>query len=135
MEVARRGAALLARAVAAVADGTALRTAQDATRATREPRPTARTCRVELTHWPPEPLWHFLSGVGGAGPFLRDAQGHALRHGQVRGWSGGALRAPGVAEPMNGGLRLHCRGGYVDVERAPLSVRLRARLQGSAAGR
>jgi hypothetical protein len=33
-------------------------------------------------------------------------------------------------ETLGGGLRLHCRGGHVDVRRAPLLARARALLQG-----
>jgi methionyl-tRNA formyltransferase len=133
MEVARRGAALLARAVGEIAAGTATRTPQDAARATREPRPNARTCRVELERWGPEPLWHFLSGVGGGFPFVRDAQDRGWRHGAARGWGRESRGAPGQVERVAGGLRLHCNGGYVDVARAPLAVRLRAAVQGAGA--
>jgi methionyl-tRNA formyltransferase len=129
LEVAQRGAALLARAVGDLAAGTAARTAQDPARATREPRPNARTCRVELERWEPEALWHFLSGVGGAGPFVRDARGRAWRHGAARAWSPETLGPAGLVERRGGGLRLHCRGGFVDVEGAPLAVRVRAALQ------
>jgi methionyl-tRNA formyltransferase len=129
-EVAVRGAALLARAVEDAAAGSGSRRAQEAAGATREPRPTVRTCRVELEHWAPEPLWHFLSGVGGAAPFVRDAGGRGVLHGAVRGWSGQPLGPPGAVETLDGGLRLHCRGGHVDVRRAPLLARARALLQG-----
>jgi methionyl-tRNA formyltransferase len=129
-ELARRGAALLARAVADVAAGRAERTPQDESRATREPSPAWPAGRVVLAEWDAERLWHFLRGVGSG--FVADHEGRRVLHGPVRGWSREQAGPPGHAERVGSVLRLHCREGGVDAERLPLAARLRAAVRGGA---
>ena len=123
-EVARRGAALLARAVAEIEAGTASRTPQDASRVTREPAPERAGWRIDFATWGAEQVWHFLGGVAAAGLAWRDARGRLVRHGPPRGYRlETPSRAPGSVERVPGGLRLACRDGFVDLEAARLSRR------------
>lgn len=128
LEVAARGATLLAQAVHDLATGRAQRRPQDAALATREPRPDPRSCQVDLKRWDAEPLGHFLNGVGALGGFVCDERGRLLRHGRVLAWAAETLRPPATVERRGRGWRLHCRNGYVDVEAAPAAARLRGLL-------
>ena len=116
-EIARRGAALLGRAVSDAAAGGLKGRAQDEASATRQGAPGADQ-RVPLAGCDREWLWHFLGGVGPHRPFVRAADGAALLHGAVRGHAAGSATAGGV-ERVVGAWRLHCRDGYVEV--APLT--------------
>jgi len=128
-EIARRGAALLAQAVADAAAGKLELRAQDEAAATRQPAPDA--CRVELGEAAAEWLWHFLSGIGPERLHVRSDGGRPLLHGEVRGYARTALRPPGTVERWNGGWRLHCRDGYVEVAGTSWMRAARARLSGA----
>jgi methionyl-tRNA formyltransferase len=114
LEMAARGARLLAAAVDAIAAGTAPRTPQDEARATREAMPSATRDRVDLAAWDAERLWHFLRGVGPARSFLTTPEGRGLTGG-VAAWRAGAEAPPGTMERLPTGWRLHCRDGWVEV--------------------
>jgi methionyl-tRNA formyltransferase len=125
-EVARRGAALLARAVAAAGSNDAPRVAQDAAGATREPAPTEGTWRIDFDIWGAERVWHFLRGVQPRGGVLSDARGRLVLHGAVRGYRlEPPAGRPGEMERAAGGWRLRCRDGVVDLDRAAAATRLR----------
>jgi methionyl-tRNA formyltransferase len=122
-EMARRGGALLARAVAAVEAGTAPRVAQDSSRATREAAPEPTNSHIDFTAWGAERVWHFLRGVGGA-ERLRDARGRAVLHGPVSGYRlEPQAGRPGQMERVPGGWRLLCRDGFVALDEASLARR------------
>ena len=114
LEMADRGAALLATAAEAVAGGRATRTPQDEGRATREPAPSAATVRVDPAAWGAEALWHFLGGVGVSRAFLAGPDGRPLV-GRTVSWSKGTSAAPGAIAAVPGGWRIHTRDGSVDV--------------------
>jgi methionyl-tRNA formyltransferase len=124
-ELARRGVALLARTVDALAAGTAARSPQVEALASREPAPAAGG--VALADWDAERLWHFLCGAGGG--FVVDRDGRRVLHGPVRRWSREPAGAPGDVQIVDAALRLYCREGWVDVERATLAMRLRGALR------
>jgi methionyl-tRNA formyltransferase len=123
-EIARRGAALLARAVSALEAGDAPVVPQDPARATREPAPERGAWRIDFETWGAERVWHFLRGVQGSGPLLIDGRGRPVAHGRVLGFRlepGGGT--PGEMERARGGWRLRCRDGVVELERARLARR------------
>lgn len=116
-EIARRGARLLARAVAEVVAGVAPRIPQDGSRATREPLPHPGSWRIDYCTWGAERVWHFLRGLGGRdGRLLRDPEGHIVPHGPPLAF---ALerhdRPPGTMERSALGWRVMCHDGFVDV--------------------
>jgi methionyl-tRNA formyltransferase len=116
-EIARRGAALLARAVAEVEAGIAGRTAQDPSLATREPAPDRTEWTIDFATWGAERVWHFLRGVDGMHAALRDEKGRFVLHGPVRGYRLESPAArPGSIELVAGGWRLTCRDGVVELE-------------------
>jgi methionyl-tRNA formyltransferase len=136
-EVAERGSALLARAVAAVQAGDAPRQAQDPRRATREPRPGPGTWQIDFETWGAERVWHFLRGVGAEAP-LPDARGRLVPHGGARGYRlSPPAGAPGVMERAGRGWLLRCRDGVVELEGAGAVTRAlrRARRLWSGRGR
>jgi len=123
-DVARRGAALLARAVAAVEAGTAPRIAQDPAGTTREPAPDAGAWRIDFKAWGAERAWHFLRGVQGRGALLPDANGRLVPHGPVRAFFlEPQAGEPGTIERVAGGWRLRCRDGYVELAGATVATR------------
>lgn len=115
-EVAERGAALLARAAAQAAGGAAPRLPQDEDRATRDPAPRLSRCPVPLAASGAQWLWHFLAGLGPHRPFVLDGAGAPVLHGRVRGHGLEGGR-PGEVERRGKVLRLHCRDGWVEVDR------------------
>jgi folate-dependent phosphoribosylglycinamide formyltransferase PurN len=126
-EIARRGAALMGRAVADAASGRLQGRAQNRDSATRQGAPGAGQ-RVALAGCDREWLWHFLGGVGPHRPFVRAEDGAALLHGVVRAHAAGPARPAGSVERVNGAWRLHCRDGYVEVAPAAPWRALRERL-------
>lgn len=125
-EVARRGAALLARAVAAVEAGDAPRTAQDPARATRDPAPEPGARRIDFEAWGAERVWHFLRGVAAGGGAVTDARGAVVAHGPVRGHRlGPAPGTPGEMQRSAEGWRLVCRDGVVELDEAGALTRAR----------
>lgn len=124
-EVAERGAALLAECAARVGEGQAPRLPQDEAAATRDPAPRAARCAVPLAAAEAAWLWHFLAGLGGHRPFVLDGAGEAILHGRVRGFEQGSAGRPGAVERLGALLRLHCRDGWVEVDRASAGARLR----------
>ena len=124
-ELAERGAALLAGAVSAIEAGTASRTPQDPSRASREPAPGRGGWRIDFASWGAERVWHFLRGVAAMGLAWPDASGRLVRHGPPRGYRLEApSREPGSVERMRGGFRVACRDGYVELEDTSLARRV-----------
>jgi methionyl-tRNA formyltransferase len=114
LELAERGAALLARTVAQWSGACAL--PQDDRQATHEPAPREGRWRIDFDAWGAERVWHFLRGVGERGGLLRDAGGRALGHGPALGFTLGPPRGqPGAVEPHSSGLAVQCRDGVVEV--------------------
>ena len=108
----------LARALAAIADGSAARTAQDETQATAAPVVRAGTPMVAFDAWGAERVWHFLAGLYPrfVEP-LRDGAGNAVAYRGVRGYElESHRRAPGTLERGPGGIQLFCRDGLVRLE-------------------
>jgi methionyl-tRNA formyltransferase len=117
-EVARRGAALLARAVLEVASGRETAVPQDESLASHEPWPRAGRWRIDFDAWGAERVWHFLRGVGEAGRILTGERGRPLRHGPARSFvSATPRKPPGTVERHAGGLLVHCHDGRVEVAR------------------
>ena len=114
LDLAERGARLLAAAVDQIAAGTAARLPQDEALATREPAPSAETCRIDPAAWSAEALWHFLRLVGPARSFVTTPDGRPL-WGSAVTWHAGAEAPPGTMERVATGWRLHCRDGWVEV--------------------
>jgi methionyl-tRNA formyltransferase len=109
-EVARRGAALLARAVSEIEAGTAPRIPQDDSCATREPAPERGGWGIDFETWGAERVWHFLRGVSGMGLLL---------HGPVRGYRLEPQAGKrGEMVRVAGGFRLVCRDGVVELDAA-----------------
>jgi methionyl-tRNA formyltransferase len=122
-EIARRGAALLARAVSEIEAGTAPRIPQDVSRATREPAPERGGWGIDFETWGAERVWHFLRGISGMGLEAvgprPDAGGRVLLHGPVRGYRlepQAGMRGEMVR--VAGGFRLVCRDGVVELDAA-----------------
>jgi methionyl-tRNA formyltransferase len=132
-EIARRGAALLARSVADAAAGRLERRPQDEAAATRQPFPRPDACRVALEEAGAEWLWHVLNGLGAERLQLRANGGPPLRHGETRGYACTALQPPGTVERWNGTWRLHCRDGFVEVAGTSWTRAVRATLAGARA--
>jgi methionyl-tRNA formyltransferase len=125
-EVARRGGALLARAVLAVAAGGAPRLAQDPRRATREPAPDRGALRIDFGAWGAERVWHFLRGVAAGGGALAGARDGLVLHGAVRGHRLGPVPGtPGEMQRAAGGWHLVCRDGVVELDEAGAVMRAR----------
>lgn len=132
-EIARRGAALLARAVADAAAGKLERRPQDEAAATRQPSPHPEACRVELAEAGAEWLWHVLNGLGAERLQLHANGGPPLRHGEARSYACTTLQPPGTVERWNGAWRLHCRDGFVEVGGTSWMRAARATLAGARA--
>jgi methionyl-tRNA formyltransferase len=116
LEIARRGAALLGRAVEEVSAGRAAFLAQDESRATHEPKPRPGTWRIDFETWGCERVWHFVRGVGEGGRILSDGRGRALAHGPARSVVADVpARAPGTLERGTDGWTVHCLDGRVEV--------------------
>jgi methionyl-tRNA formyltransferase len=120
-ENARRGARLMARAVADIAGRVARRTVQDDTRASSAPlvRPGARM--VDFAGWGVERVWHFLAGLY---PRFREPlpgpDGQPIDYRGVLGYEATASHlAPGTVVPARGGWELHCWGGVLRLASPP----------------
>lgn len=126
-EIARRGAALLVRAVEVIENGTAPRIPQDDALATTDPNPARGSWRGDVMAWDSERLWHFLRGLGDRhGELLTDADGRAVAHGRVLHFSLEAHdRQAGTLESLDGGWRVYCRDGVVDTAGPSLRTTLR----------
>ena len=126
-EIARRGAALLARAVEAIENGTAPRIPQHDALATTDPNPARGSWRGDVMAWDAERLWHFLRGLGDRhGELLTDAEGRAVSHGRVLRFSLEAHnRRAGTLESLDGGWRVYCRDGVVDTAGPSVRTTLR----------
>jgi methionyl-tRNA formyltransferase len=130
-EIARRGAALLARAVLEVASGRETAVPQDESLASHEPWPRAGRWRIDFDTWSGERVWHFLRGVGEGGRILCSARGRPLRHGPARSFvSGRPRKPPGMVERHAGGFLVHCHDGRVEVA-PPWARRVRSEKEGS----
>jgi methionyl-tRNA formyltransferase len=124
-ENAARGAALLARSVDAIAEGSARGTPQRETEATYAPLLLAGASMVDFESWNAERVWHFLAGLlPRYREPLRDTTGHAVRYAAVTGHEPSAASAPaGVARGRverhgdHGALR--CRDGWVQLRLMP----------------
>jgi methionyl-tRNA formyltransferase len=126
-EMARRGAALLVRAVEAIERGTAPRIQQDDASMTSDPSPAGGLWRPEVMAWDAERLWHFLRGLGGLhGELLTDTRGRPVAHGPALRFSLEVhYRRPGTLERRAGGWRVYCRDGVVDTAGPTLWTTLR----------
>jgi methionyl-tRNA formyltransferase len=116
-EIARRGAALLERALPAIADGTAPHTLQDERHATHDPRPKRDRWHIDFETWGAERLWHFLAGLGGRnGRLLHDAKGRPFAHGPATKYRLEPPSGPvGQVDRDGQGWRVSCRDGSVAV--------------------
>jgi methionyl-tRNA formyltransferase len=106
---------LLARALAAIDNGSAPRMMQDEARATAAPFVHAGTPMVAFDSWPTERVWHFLAGLYPrfVEP-LQDVSGMPVRYRGVRGFFIDSHRqGPGTVELTRSGARLFCRDGWV----------------------
>ena len=124
-EVARCGAALLARTLEQVEAGSAPQSVQNPSRASREPEPARGTWSIDFTAWGAERVWHVLRGVGwradplgvAGSPPLGPARAYVL--GRVEG-------PPGTLHRTGGRWHLACRDGFVELDPPPWRARLRA---------
>lgn len=115
-EIARRGAARLARMALEVPAGRAMPVPQDESRATREPFPRPGHFRIDFGTWGAERVWHFLRGVGEGMDVLATENGRPVSHGPARAFvSAAPQRPPGTIERHAEGLLVHCRDGQVIV--------------------
>jgi methionyl-tRNA formyltransferase len=116
-DLARRGAALLQRALPEIAAGTAPHIPQDQGLATHDPTPRPGTWRIDFQIWGAERLWHFLAGLGGRnGRVLHDAAGRPFLHGPATGYRLERPEGPvGRVDRHGSGWRVSCRDGSVDV--------------------
>jgi methionyl-tRNA formyltransferase len=106
---------LLGRALAAIAEGSAPREAQDDAQATAAPFVRAGTPMVAFESWGAERVWHFLAGLYPRfiEP-LHDAKGAAIHYRGVPGFSiESHERAVGSVERTRNGADLFCRDGLV----------------------
>lgn len=126
-ELASRGAFLLGRAVEAIGAQRATARRQDEEQATREPSPSRPPPRLEWAGWKCERVWHVFRGVGDLhGPLLRLPDGRSLPHGGATAFEEGPHgREVGSIERHGRGWRLFCADGIVDVQAAPLRMRVR----------
>lgn len=117
-ELAGSAVAQLLRVLEAIQAGSATRTAQDRSMATREPAASRGDWRVEFDRWPAERTWHFVSGIAELfGRLCRDPRGYPLPMGRARGWRVEAHgRPPGTWDACADGLRLFGPDGLVEVE-------------------
>jgi methionyl-tRNA formyltransferase len=128
--IARRGAALLARAVEDAAAGRLAARAQDEAAATRQPSPHSAAPHLDLAAVSAERLWRAARGIGPGRLVVRAAGGRTLVLGEARAHATVAAAPPGTLERVRGGWRLHCRDGFVEVAAAPWLGAARARLSG-----
>lgn len=126
-EIARRGAALLVRAIEAIENGTAPRIPQGDPLAAAEPNPARGSWRRDVMAWDAERLWHFLRGLGERhGELLTGPDGQPVAHGRALRFSLEAHdRRPGTLESVEGGWRVYCRDGTVDTAGPNLRTTLR----------
>jgi methionyl-tRNA formyltransferase len=127
-EIARRGAALLARAVEDAAAGALAGRAQDESAATRQPAPRAAAPHLALHDASAERLWHAVNGIGPGRIVVRATGGATLVLGEAVAKGADESGVPGAVERVRGGWRLHCRDGYVDVAASSWPRAARARL-------
>ncbi len=116
-DLARRGAALLERALPEIAAGAAPHVPQDEGLATHDPTPGPSSWRIDFQTWRAERLWHFLAGLGGRnGRLLHDAAGRPFLHGPATGYRLEPPEGPvGRVDRQGSGWRVSCRDGTVDV--------------------
>jgi methionyl-tRNA formyltransferase len=127
-EIARRGAALLVRAIEAIESGTAPRIRQGDRLGTLDPNPARGSWRRDVMAWDAERLWHFLRGLGDRhGELLTDGDGRPVAHGAALGFSLEPHdRRAGTLESLDtGGWRVFCRDGVVDTAGPTLRTTLR----------
>lgn len=126
-EMALRGGKLLVDAVGGIARGTASRTPQDASGASREGRPAPGAPTVDAARWPAERVWHVLGGLGARyGELVADGAGRPVHHGPAVSLTLGVpALPPGTIERHGAGWRVWCTDGVVDTIGPPLASRLR----------
>ncbi len=117
-----RGANLLAQCVDALAEGVATATAQDEALATRAPSVKPGTRMIDFSAWPVERVWHFLAGLQSQyREPLQNSRGDLIRY-KVAGFDDAEENAIGEKlgslEDVDGGWRLQCVGGVVNLTRA-----------------
>lgn len=114
--LAKKAGALLGAMLDPIAAGTAPRGPQHEGTATREPTPRPGPAHIDYQTWGAERVWHVFSGLGDRHRLLWDENGRRLAHGRAT-----AFRVephghrPGRVEPADGGWRVYCRDGVVDV--------------------
>lgn len=126
-QLAREGASLLAKAIAALEQQQPLpRNPQASIEPTREPAPTLRNWAIDFQTWSAERVWHFLhSGAR----VLRDGRGRAFFSRAPIDFRTATHQAePGTTEVADDRIRVFCRDGWVDLATPALWRRLIARL-------
>jgi methionyl-tRNA formyltransferase len=114
-ETGRRGAALLAAAVADLERGAVRRTPQDERLATAAPRVRRDAPMVRYAEWDVERVWHFLAGLNPKfREPLRDGRGRPVAYRAVTGYAEAPhAEPPGALTQAGRAWRLACRGGHV----------------------
>lgn len=116
-ENARRGAALLVRAIDLLAAGRVTEQPQDESRALAAPKPPRSGRHVDWSVWPSERVWHFLHAV------------HPYYQEEITAHDGAALTYAGVVGYVEGdgprGGEVHIAGDEIHVGCADGFVRMR----------
>jgi methionyl-tRNA formyltransferase len=118
MELAAIGVELLAGVLEQVSSGQIPRQPQDESRATYESAADIARARIPFALWPAERVWHVLSGLGDQrSGLVADAAGRPLKHGRATHYRFAHDVEPGRICAVDAGYELHCRDGFVTLER------------------
>ena len=116
---ADRGARLLCRVLADIAQGRTSPRPQNEEQATLAPRVPSGSRMIDFDHWGVERVWHFCAGL--CPRFiepLTTEDGAALRYGEVLDYEArNTPYRPGTVTPAAHGYDLHCLGGTVRLRR------------------
>jgi methionyl-tRNA formyltransferase len=102
---------MLRRALHDIAADRVVETPQDPSLATTAPKVKRGTKTIDFASWEVERVWHMLHGLH---PFHREPVG-ADYASVGRFEATDSPREPGSLETVEGGWRLHCLGGYVEL--------------------